>query len=237
MLNPKTTAAVLGLTAALTGGLWFGGSHEPPAGITVQLCDGETEVATAPGAKSREEGAAIAAQLMARWQAKHRDQAWVMQEAESAVQSPAQGQDGEALLDQRFQLLPPFDNRVLLGDGQASGHPYRNIQERDIVLWERETKKLVLEGAQVFHDAGRLGSTIAVSCDMCHPDASNTHPETYPKYQTQLGKAVLLRDMINWCIQHPVRGQALAADDPRMVALEAYIYAQRSGKTLQYGRH
>ena len=71
---------------------------------------------------------------------------------------------------------------------------------------------------------------------MCHPDAANTHPETYPKYQVQLGRTVLLRDMINWCIEHPVRGKKLAEDDPKMRALEAYIYAQRKGVPLDYGR-
>jgi cytochrome c len=48
---------------------------------------------------------------------------------------------------------------------------------------------------------------------------------------------VLLRDMINWCIEHPVRGKPLASDDPRMRGLEAYILAQRKGKLLEYGKH
>jgi thiosulfate dehydrogenase len=99
------------------------------------------------------------------------------------------------------------------------------------------TRKLVLEGAKIFHDSQRLGSTIAVSCDMCHPDASNTHPETYPKYQTQIGKTVLLRHMINWCVEHPLRGKPWAHDDPRMIAVEAYIYAQRKGEKLEFGKH
>ncbi|MBK7859327.1 MAG: hypothetical protein IPJ65_12035 [Archangiaceae bacterium] len=72
---------------------------------------------------------------------------------------------------------------------------------------------------------------------MCHPDASNTHPETYPKYQVQLGRVALLRDMINWCIENPVRGSPLADDDPRMKAMEAYLYAQRKGVALEYGKH
>ncbi|MHC4540843.1 MAG: c-type cytochrome, partial [Planctomycetota bacterium] len=78
---------------------------------------------------------------------------------------------------------------------------------------------------------------VAVSCDMCHPHAANTHPETYPKFQSQLGRVVLLRDMVNWCIEHPVRGKRLEADDPAMRALEAYILAQRSGAVMNYGKH
>ncbi len=103
-------------------------------------------------------------------------------------------------------------------------------------MWRRETVKAVTEGSRVFHSADELGSQIAVSCDMCHPNAANTHPETYPKFQEQLGRVALLRDMINWCIEHPVRGTRLAPDDPKMRALESYILAQRKGKVLDYGK-
>jgi thiosulfate dehydrogenase len=48
---------------------------------------------------------------------------------------------------------------------------------------------------------------------------------------------MLLRDIINWCIKHPVRGEALEADDPRMRVLEVYIIAQRSGTKMEYGKH
>ena len=72
---------------------------------------------------------------------------------------------------------------------------------------------------------------------MCHPDASNTHPETYPKYQVQLQRVALLRDMIDWCIENPVKGVTLSPNDPKLRALEAYIYAQRKGVPLDYGKH
>jgi thiosulfate dehydrogenase len=76
-----------------------------------------------------------------------------------------------------------------------------------------------------------------ISCDMCHPDASNTHPETYPKFQTQLKKVALLRDMINWCIENPLEGPKLADDDPKMKALEAYILSARKGVAVDPGKH
>ena len=95
----------------------------------------------------------------------------------------------------------------------------------------------MVAGSKVFHSADELGSTVAVSCDMCHPNAANTHPETYPKFQTQLGRVALLRDMINWCLEHPVRAKPMDADDPRMRAMEAYIVSQRSGTELEYGKH
>jgi hypothetical protein len=133
--------------------------------------------------------------------------------------------------------------------GQAGGKPagpqgpvqegqtYGAFSERDERIWQDATEKFVKEGNRIFHSSDALGGTIAVSCDMCHPDAANTHPETYPKYQVQFQRVALLRDMINWCIENPVRGQPLHDDDPRLKALEAYILAQRKGVALDYGKH
>ncbi len=134
-------------------------------------------------------------------------------------------------------LLKPADNSALLEGGQKAGDTYKNFTKQDLVVWERETERMVTEGSRIFHSADELGSTIAVSCDMCHPDGSNTHPETYPKYQVQLGRAALLRDMINWCLENPCRGKPLSGDDPKMRALEAYIQAMRAGTEMQYGKH
>jgi thiosulfate dehydrogenase len=185
--------------------------------LSVQLCDGETTTTVPAGtARTRENGVKIAEALMSQWRRNHPDANWVEQEQE------------------KHMIVPPHDNRGLIGRGQ--GQTYGQITELDVLTWERETIKFATEGSRVFHSGDELGSQIAVSCDMCHPDAANTHPETYPKFQTQLGRVALLRDMINWCIEHPVRGQVLDADDPKMRALEAYIYAQRKGKELAYGK-
>ncbi|HWP43798.1 MAG TPA: hypothetical protein VNO14_11215 [Blastocatellia bacterium] len=109
--------------------------------------------------------------------------------------------------------------------------------DRDRLTWEREQKRIIAEGDKLFHDWKALGGTIGISCDMCHPNASNTHPETYPKFQTQLKKVAALRDMINWCIENPMKGKPLALDDPRILALEAYMTAQRKGVPLDPGKH
>ena len=106
---------------------------------------------------------------------------------------------------------------------------------REMQIWKAELDRTVQEGNKLFHSSS-LG-TNGISCDMCHPDAANTHPETYPKFQIQLKKTALLRDMINWCIENPMEGKPLAENDPQMKALEAYILAQRSGKMLEAGKH
>ncbi len=105
----------------------------------------------------------------------------------------------------------------------------------DLKKWDTAFQSVMKEGEKLFH-SGTLGKN-SVSCDMCHPHASNTHPETYPKFQKQIGKVVGLRDMINWCIQNPQEGTPLLADDPRMFALEAYIHWERRGVKLEPGKH
>ena len=184
-------------------------------GMNVLLCDGKTSVSVPQGTP----GTTIAGSLMQQWLQKNPDSNWEAEERE------------------RHTLQPAADNLDVVGHQGVQEQTYGTVTSRDVSLWKAETERVALAGSQVFHSSDELASTIGVSCDMCHPHASNTHPETYPKYQAQLGRVALLRDMINWCIEHPVRGKALAADDPKMRALEAYILAQRKGKTLDYGKH
>lgn len=185
----------------------------------VKLCDNHTTVMLDELPKDRAGGQAVADQLMAQWRQQHEGAEW-----ETAVR-------------RSWTVKPPADNKAVLAGDQRGGQVYGRFTERDLLTWARESERAAMEGARVFHSADELGSTIAVSCDMCHPDAANTHPETYPKFQTQLGRVALLRDMINWCLEHPVRAPPMAADDPRMRAMEAYILAQRSGVALEYGKH
>jgi hypothetical protein len=186
--------------------------------LIVGLCDGETSIevkGVKPGDQlTREQGQQIAGALMKEWRQKHPDAEWVVAAAGNAVpgQPPAPAAAGQ------FQT-------------------YGAYTDRDRQIWKESTDRLVAEGKRIFHDAKALGGTNGISCDMCHPDASNTHPETYPKFQVQLGRVALLRDMINWCIENPVRGKPLADDDPKLKALEAYILSQRKGVALDYGKH
>jgi thiosulfate dehydrogenase len=184
---------------------------------TVKLCDNKTTVQVSNDApKTRAEGQKISDALMAQWKASNPNSNWVKDEVEA------------------HQIVVPADNSKLIGTGQSS--TYGTVTPQDVQVWKNETYKTAVYGSTVFHSGDQLGSEIAVSCDMCHPRAANTHPESYPKFQPQLGRVALLRDMINWCIEHPVRGKVLAADDPKMRALEAYILAQRKGVALDYGK-
>ncbi len=107
--------------------------------------------------------------------------------------------------------------------------------QEDLDRWQAEFMSVVNTGRELWVSP-ELGKN-AVACAQCHPNAANTHPETYPKFQQQLGKVIGLREMINWCLQHPLEGDALEPNDPKMVALEAYVTWERRGVALEPGKH
>jgi thiosulfate dehydrogenase len=206
----------------------------PPAsnGATVvMLCDGKTSLAVkglTPGhPMSHEQALAVTRTLMAKWQARHPGEQWQMAQAASGTAPGAR-----RTVTEQVQGVP-----VGRPPSVQQADTYASFTARDYKIWQAETDKFVAYGKEVFHSDKLLGSTIGVSCDMCHPDAANTHPETYPKYQVQLQRVALLRDMIDWCIENPVKGKTLSPDDPKLRALEAYILAQRKGVPLAYGKH
>ena len=202
--------------------------------VVVQLCDGVTTTEVkglGPGQQmTRAQALAVTGKLMAEWQRKHPDQPWVMAQAETGTTSAATASSG-AGGTQNIAGAGALQLKSQQGDTYASFH------DRDYMIWKAQTDAFVDYGNKVFHSAKLLGGTIGVSCDMCHPNAANTHPETYPKYQVQLQRVALLRDMINWCIENPVKGKTLSADDPKLRALEAYILAQRKDVPLAVGKH
>ena len=107
--------------------------------------------------------------------------------------------------------------------------------KEEVKRWTKEYMTVVAKGRELF-TSDKLG-TNKVACAQCHPNAANTHPETYPKFQKQLGRVIPLREMINWCLTHPLEGKNLKFDDPWMIALEAYIAWERRGVPLAPGKH
>jgi len=130
-----------------------------------------------------------------------------------------------------------FAGVTLLAIGMISGSPVLSddFSQADLDRWQKEYEAVVNEGEKLFH--GGLGNDNTVSCDQCHPNGANTHAETYLKFQQQLGKVAVLAEMINWCIRNPLESDALALDDPKMIALQAYIMQERRGVALAPGKH
>lgn len=109
------------------------------------------------------------------------------------------------------------------------------ITEEDEKRWEAEFQQVVQDGRKLW-TSPELG-TNGVVCAQCHPNAANTHPETYPKFQQQLGKVAPLWEMVNWCIRNPVQGKALDPADPKMIAIQSYLSYERRGVPLTPGKH
>jgi hypothetical protein len=213
--------------------------HQVPStkdgGVVVMLCDGKTSMEV-KGLKTGEsmshaQAVEVTRELMAQWQREHPNEKWQM--AQSSAPEPEASTASGANVGAEGK---PGGGKAP-AKGTQQGDTYASFTDRDYKIWKNETDNFVAEGKKIFHSDKELGGTIGVSCDMCHPDASNTHPETYPKYQVQLQKVALLRDMIDWCIENPVKGKALDPNDPKLRALEAYILAQRKGVPLDYGKH
>jgi thiosulfate dehydrogenase len=120
---------------------------------------------------------------------------------------------------------------ILVGYGLQADEFTAKDEER----WQGEFMSVVTEGRALWGSPS-LG-TNGVACGQCHPNAANTHPETYPKFQQQLGGVVAFRDMINWCLMNPLEGEKLALDDRQMIALEAYATYERRGVALEPGKH
>jgi len=238
-MMPKRTLFVLAVLPLVLGGIVLAQSRtaavprhaappSPSGDLVVALCDGKTTTEI-PGVKegetpTPEQARAAVDALMDEWRRRNPGARWD-DDRPARLADAAQPKGGTPPA-----AAPPA------ADLQG-GQTYGAFSARDERIWQAETEKFVAEGRRVFHDAKAFGGTIGVSCDMCHPDGANTHPETYPKFQVQLGRVALLRDMINWCIQNPTRGKPLADDDPRLKAMEAYIIAQRKGAALEFGKH
>ena len=99
----------------------------------------------------------------------------------------------------------------------------------------------VAYGDQLWHTGEGEGgghpqlSTNGLGCANCHPDASATQPESWPKYQTNLGKVGTMREMFNWCMQVVQRGKGYALDSKEMIAMEAYATYMNRGARLNPG--
>ncbi len=121
---------------------------------------------------------------------------------------------------------------VIIGDLAVRSDEFT---KEDLERWEKEYMSVVQTGRDLWVSAD-LG-TNGVACAQCHPNAADTHPETYPKFQQQLGRVIALRDMINWCLQNPLEGAPLQLDEPDMIAIEAYVMWERRGVELAPGKH
>ena len=127
---------------------------------------------------------------------------------------------------------------AVLGAAVALGSSVARADEftkEDVERWTAQFMQVVQQGRNLW-TSPELGKN-GVACAQCHPNGANSHPETYPKFQKQIGKVVTLPEMINWCIRNPLEGVPLELDSPEMTALVAYATYERRGVKLEPGKH
>jgi cytochrome c len=203
--------------------------------MIVQLCDGETHTkvkgVSPDGRLTPEQAQAVSNELMRMWMDKVDPAKAAAWKKEQTAAQPPQPQT-------KAQAKRPSGSKSKPAAKTAGRNEQQNdFTDRDFSSWKRELDREIKYGDEIFHSDKLIGSANGIACAMCHPNAANTHPETYPKFQIQLRRVALLRDMINWCIEQPARGKKLDPDDPKMRALEAYIMAQRKGAPMEFGKH
>ena len=130
---------------------------------------------------------------------------------------------------------------VLIPPARANKDP---VTPQQLKAYEDAFMEQVRIGDLLFHGdaatAKKLNVTLSstgMACAMCHPFASDTHPQAFPKFQVSMNKFATLRDMINWCIEKPNQGEKIDSDSDAMKALEAYIYWSNSGSVLVPGKY
>jgi thiosulfate dehydrogenase len=97
----------------------------------------------------------------------------------------------------------------------------------------------VAYGDQLWHtgttDPKSKLSTNGLACANCHPDASATQPQSWPKFQSNLGKVGTMREMFNWCMQVPQQAKGFPLDSKEIIAMEAYATYMNRGQPLNPG--
>ncbi len=127
--------------------------------------------------------------------------------------------------------------------GPASAHK-TPVTPDQLKAYDDSFMEAVKKGDLLFHGDGETAKAMGVNlsgtgmaCAMCHPFAADTHPHEYPKFQAQIGKFSTLRDMVNWCIEKPMQGEAIDPESEAMKDLEAYITWSNTGSVLAPGKY
>lgn len=143
----------------------------------------------------------------------------------------------------RFALLGGITiAAVFAGPSSAHKDP---VTAEQLKAYQQVFMEQVRKGDLLFHGDQKMAEQLGVAedlsktgmaCAMCHPMASDTHPQSFPKFQAQMAKFATLRDMINWCIEKPNQGVKIDPESEAMKALEAYITWSNTGSVLQPGK-
>ena len=130
---------------------------------------------------------------------------------------------------------------LLVGPASANKDP---VTPQQLEAYQQVFMDQVKKGDLLFHGDEAIQKQMGIkltatgmACAMCHPFASDTHPQAFPKFQVSMNQFATLRDMINWCIEKPNQGEKIDPESEAMKALEAYIYWSNTGSVMVPGKY
>ncbi|MGD0493093.1 MAG: hypothetical protein ABSC32_16265 [Steroidobacteraceae bacterium] len=121
---------------------------------------------------------------------------------------------------------------LLVNSPAAAREPYTKEELAD---QEKALLAAVDHGRDLWHGSNPSMSSNGLACGNCHPDAAASNPQTFPKFQADVGRVIALRDMINWCISTPQAGTPLDVNSYDMISMEAYAFYLYRGKQISPG--
>jgi thiosulfate dehydrogenase len=117
----------------------------------------------------------------------------------------------------------------------ASHAQAQRFSAAELAAMDQKLIASVKRGYDLWYGARADMANNGLACANCHPDAAATNPHTFPKFMPMFNKVVPYRDMVNWCIETPQGGKALAANSEDMTALEAYSFYLHNGVKVETG--
>jgi thiosulfate dehydrogenase len=130
-------------------------------------------------------------------------------------------------------LIAPVALLGLLASNPAAAR--EPFTAAELAAQEKALLAQVDHGRDLWHGTLPSMSSNGLACGNCHPDAAASNPQTFPKFQANLGKVIPIRDMINWCIMVPQMGKALDVNGDDMIAMEAYAFYMHRGIKIEPG--
>jgi cytochrome c len=109
------------------------------------------------------------------------------------------------------------------------------LDQKTVTTGVKDLQESIALGDKLWHSRDLPMSGNGQACNMCHADASVTHPETYPKFKPQLGHVATVQEMIGWCIAIPNQGKPFALGSKEIIALEAYMNWNNRGQVMEIG--
>lgn len=85
----------------------------------------------------------------------------------------------------KYRVGPSSSNKQSVAKTAGNNKQQNDFTDCDISIWKRELDREIKYGNEIFHSDKLLGSSNGVVCAMCHPNAADTRPETYPEFQVQ----------------------------------------------------